>query len=282
MAKVAEEAGVIIVAGDTKVVEGRGKGQGNGSWDFAQDDRGVQDDGGVRTDSGSLIINTTGIGFPRVGGGTDSGGVGDGDSRLTSAAGAKPGDVIIVSGNLGDHHACILSARMNIQNGIKSDCGLLSPIADALYSAGVDVHVMRDVTRGGLATILNEVASSSDVSIELSEESIPASGEVKAFCSIMGLDPIYMGNEGKMIAVVPEADAEAAVAAMRGTEIGAGAAIIGRVMSGRDSRLRGNDIGVQVNDVEARGHDTGVTMRTRVGGTRRIDMLYGEGLPRIC
>jgi hydrogenase expression/formation protein HypE len=259
MAKASEEAGVIIIAGDTKVIEGQG---------------------------GSLIINTTGIGFPRAGGG--------GDSHLTSAAGAEPGDVVIVSGNLGDHHACILSARMNIQNGIKSDCGLLSPIADALYSADVDLHVMRDVTRGGLATVLNEIAGSSDVGIELIEKSIPASAEVKAFCSIMGLDPIYMGNEGKMIAIVSEADAETVVAAMRGTEIGTEATIIGRVIGGRDSRLRGNDSVVRGNDgggvcekddSVVRGNDgagAGVTMRTRVGGTRRIDMLYGEGLPRIC
>ena len=218
MARQAEEAGVKIVCGDTKVVGG----------------------------AGGLMINTTGIGM--IPGGVD-----------VSAANMKPGDKVIVSGTLGDHHATILSARMGIENGIESDCGCLKDITDALFEAGVTVHTMRDVTRGGMGTILNEIAGKSGCGIVLEEAAIPVKEEVKGFCGILGLDPLYMGNEGKMIAVVPGDQAEKALDAMRGTEHGKGAVIIGEVVEGN-----------------------AVHIKTPLGATRVLDVLYGEGLPRIC
>ncbi len=218
MAAQAREAGVIIAAGDTKVVEG----------------------------NGGLYINTTGIGLIPEG-------------RDVSSSNCRAGDVILCSGNLGDHHACILSHRMEIENDITSDCAALNDIVDALFDAGIDVRTMRDVTRGGLGTVINEIAGSSACKIELDEDSIPVSPQVKGFSDILGLDPLYMGNEGKMIAVVPEAQAEAALAAMRSAEHGKDAVMIGRVLEGE-----------------------GAFIKTRLGATRRFDVLYGEGLPRIC
>lgn len=218
MARQAAEAGVAIVAGDTKVVEG----------------------------NGGLCINTTGIGEIPA-------------DRDVSSAHGTPGDAIILSGNLGDHHACILSCRMGIENDIRSDCAALGDVVEALFAAGIEVHTMRDVTRGGLGTVINEIAASSGVRVELEEEAIPVHAEVRGFADILGLDPLYMGNEGKMIAVVPAAQADAALAAMRGTEHGKDAAVIGRILEG-----------------------AGAYMRTRLGATRRFDVLYGEGLPRIC
>ena len=218
MAGQAREAGVIIVAGDTKVVEG----------------------------NGGMYINTTGIGLIPEG-------------RDVSSANCEEGDVIICSGNLGDHHACILSHRMEIENNIKSDCAALNDIVDALFTAKINVKTMRDVTRGGLGTVINEIAESSACQIELEEEAIPVNPEVKGFADILGLDPLYMGNEGKMIAVVPAAQAEAALAAMHETQHGTEAQVIGCVKAGE-----------------------GAFIRTRLGATRRFDVLYGEGLPRIC
>ncbi len=218
MAAQAREAGVLIAAGDTKVVEG----------------------------SGGLYINTTGIGLIPEG-------------RDVSAANCRAGDKILLSGNLGDHHACILSARMEIDNEIHSDCGCLKDITEALFGEGIEVRTMRDVTRGGLGTILNEIADTSRCRIELSEESIPVSDEVRGFADILGLDPLYMGNEGKMVAVVPAAQAEKALELMRGTEHGKDAAIIGEIKEGN-----------------------GTFLTTRLGASRVLDVLYGEGLPRIC
>jgi len=183
--------------------------------------------------------------------------------KVPAAAGAREGDAVIVSGNLGDHHACILSARLALANGIRSDCAALTDVVDALYGPGADIHTMRDVTRGGLGTVLNEIAASSGVQIKLDEDSIPVTEEVRAFCGIMGLDPLYMGNEGKMIAIIAAKDAEKALEAMRKTEHGADACIIGHVAA-------------QASDMP------GVTMKTRIGGVRRIPVLQGEGLPRIC
>ena len=218
MAEQAEEAGVIVVAGDTKVIEG----------------------------NGGLYINTTGIGEIPAG-------------RDVSSRNCRPGDVVIVSGNLGDHHACILSHRMEIENDIKSDCAALNDITASLFDSGIDVKTMRDVTRGGLGTVLNEIADSSGCMIELDEESIPVLDEVRGFTEILGLDPLYMGNEGKMIAVVPGDEAERALEAMRSTVHGKDAQIIGVVKEG-----------------------SGAYIKTRLGATRRFDVLYGEGLPRIC
>ena len=218
MARQAKEAGVLIVAGDTKVVEG----------------------------SGGLYINTTGIGeIP--------------EDRNVSSSNCEPTDAIIVSGNLGDHHACILSHRMEIENDIQSDCAALNDIVDALFENGIRVKTMRDVTRGGLGTVLNEIADSSGCMIELDEEAIPVADNVRGFADILGLDPLYMGNEGKLIAVVPEADAERALEIVRKTVHGRNAAIIGYAREG-----------------------SGAYIKTRLGATRRFDVLYGEGLPRIC
>ncbi len=192
MARQAREAGVTVVAGDTKVVEG----------------------------NGGLYINTTGIGeIP--------------DGRNVSSANCRPGDVVILSGNLGDHHACILSDRMEIENDIASDCAALNDAVESLFQCGSDVKAMRDVTRGGLGTVINEIADSSGCMIELEEESIPVHADVKGFADILGLDPLYMGNEGKMIAVVPEAGTQIrALEAMRSTPHGKDAAIIGKVKEG--------------------------------------------------
>lgn len=220
-AQMANEAGVKIVAGDTKVIDNAGNEPG-------------------------LFINTTGIGVLPEG-------------RDISASNCRLGDAIIVSGNLGDHHACILSARMNIENNIKSDSTVLADIPNSLYENNIGISTMRDVTRGGLGTVLNEIAESSEVSIEISEDKIPVDAEVKGFCGIMGLDPLYMGNEGKMIVVVDGDDADKALELIRSTENGKDACIIGYVKEGN-----------------------GVFSKTKIGGTRKIDLLYGEGLPRIC
>ncbi|MDR1135078.1 MAG: hydrogenase expression/formation protein HypE [Clostridiales Family XIII bacterium] len=224
MAAEAAEAGVLIVAGDTKVVSG----------------------------AGGLYINTTGIGEVPKG-------------RVLSASSCGSGDVVILSGELGEHHACILSERMGIDNMIASDCACLGDVTEALFASGARVRAMRDVTRGGLGTVLNEIASASQCRIELAEESVPVSAAVKGFCGLMGLDPLYMGNEGKLVAFVAEDKAAEALAAVRSVCHGRNAAIIGAVSANIDGE-----------------RTAGVYMKTRLGGTRRIDVLYGEGLPRIC
>lgn len=196
--------------------------------------------------SGGLLINTTGIGVIP-------------EERDVSAANCMPGDKIILSGTLGDHHACILSSRMEIENSITSDCACLSDITDSLFSRNIKVRTMRDVTRGGLGTILNEIAESSRCGIEIREDALPIKDEVKGFSDILGLDPMYMGNEGKMIVVVPPDQAETALEVVKETDNGRDAAIIGEVREG-----------------------TGTILRTHLGGSRKIDVLYGEGLPRIC
>ena len=218
MAEEAAKTGVVIAAGDTKVVDGQG----------------------------GLYINTSGIGLIPAG-------------RAVRAANMKQGDKIILSGNLGDHQACIYSARMGIDNEIASDCGVLKDITDALYAAGVTPHTMRDVTRGGLGTILNELCKTAGCGMRIEESQIPVDEKVAGLAGILGLDPLYMANEGKMIAVVAEEDAEKALAAMHATEHGRNAAVIGAVTE-----------------------DTNVQLVTPLGGVRVLDVLYGEGLPRIC
>ena len=217
MAVTAKEAGVKIVAGDTKVVEG----------------------------SGGIYINTSGIGEIMKSG--------------ISISACKPGDAIILSGNLGEHHAAILSHRMGIENQIASDCAPLNSIVKNLLDEGIRVRCMRDVTRGGLATVLNEAAEQSLCGVEIWEEALPVSTEVRGFCDILGLDPLYMANEGKMIAVVPQNQAQKALNAVQRSKYGKNARIIGNVEEGK-----------------------GVRMKTRLRGSRNIDVLYGEGLPRIC
>lgn len=218
MADAAAEAGVSIVAGDTKVIEG---------------------DGGV-------YINTTGVCMV--------------DETIDiSASNCKVGDAILLSGTLGDHHAALLSARMGIENHIVSDAAPLCEMVERLLSAGVRIHALRDVTRGGLGSILCELADASRVQMRIEERALPLKAEVKAFCGLLGLDPLYMGNEGKLVAVVDAQDADRALELMRSSRYGADAAIIGSVEQGE-----------------------GVIMRTRLGGERRVSVLYGEGLPRIC
>ena len=195
--------------------------------------------------NGGVYINTSGIGEI----------VKNGVSILN----CRKGDAIILSGNLGEHHAAILSERMGIQNDIMSDSAPLNSIIQNLLNENINIHCMRDVTRGGLATILNEVASSSHSGVEIYENTLPISYEVTGFCDILGLDPLYMANEGKMIAVVPESQAKRALAAIKKSKYGKNAQIIGNVLEGK-----------------------GVTMNTNIGGKRIIDILYGEGLPRIC
>ena len=219
------EAGIVIAAADTKVVEG----------------------------NGGLFLNTTGIGTL-------------GRRRPIRADGGRPGDAVIVSGQLGDHHACILSHRLGIRNGIRSDCAVLLPLVDALRSRRITVHAMRDITRGGLATVLNELCLSSGVRCRMEESSIPVSAEVDAFCRILGLDPLYMGNEGKLLLFVPDNQSTQALHALHATEPGRHAVRIGTLLAPDPQNA----------------NRTRVVLHTRLGGERPVDSLSGEGLPRIC
>ncbi len=225
MAATAGEAGVAIVTGDTKVIEGKG--------------------------GGGLLINTAGIGF------LDEG-------RKVGPDQIKPGDKVIVSGTLGEHHAAILGCRMGMQNdSIFSDNAPLTAMVNALFGAGIPVRAMRDVTRGGLATVLNEFAKSSGLSVTVGEDKLPVLAPVRDFCGILGLDPLYMGNEGKLVAVVAPEAAEQALDIIRRSPFGENAAVIG-------------ETGKTYEDAPA------LYIRTPIGGTRVAGALYGEGLPRIC
>lgn len=218
MAATAREAGVQIVAGDTKVVEGKG----------------------------GLFINTAGLGERAVG--VD-----------ISAANLKPGDKLIVTGTLGDHHAVILTQRLQISLEAQSDCAPLNHMVQKLLAEGVNLHTVRDITRGGLATVANELAATSKVKILLEEEKIPVNEAVKGLCGILGLEPINMGNEGKLLIAIPAEEAEKALELIKADKYGAEAAIVGEVMEGK-----------------------GVRLQTALGGSRRVLPLRGEGLPRIC
>lgn len=218
MADTANEAGVTVICGDTKVIEG----------------------------NGGIYINTTGVGFVKA-------------STDIVSTNLREGDAVVVSGTMGDHHATILSARMDIENGIESDNAPLGEMVREMLKQGIELHAMRDVTRGGLGTVLNELAKASHINIELTEEKIPVSSEVKAFAKILGLNIMHMGNEGKLVAVMPKEQAEKAVGIIKKCKYGENAAIIGEVKSG-----------------------SGVTMITPIGGIRQVNVLYGEGLPRIC
>ncbi|MDR3515876.1 MAG: hydrogenase expression/formation protein HypE [Azospirillaceae bacterium] len=224
MAAAARDAGVTIVTGDTKVVE-RGKGDG-------------------------VFINTTGIG--RV-----PAGVGPSGDR------ARPGDVILLSGSIGDHGVAIMSSResLSFDTTIRSDSAALNGLVAAMVGAVPDIHVLRDPTRGGLATTLNEIAQQSRVGISIREDSVPIKPEVNAACELLGLDPLYVANEGKLIAICAAADADRLLAAMRSHPQGQNAAAIGTV--------------------HADPHHF-VQMKTAFGGQRIVDWLSGEQLPRIC
>lgn len=225
MAKTAAEAGVAIVTGDTKVVN-------KGSCD-------------------KLFINTAGIGVIREG-------------ITLGADKAQPGDVVLVNGLLGDHGAAILAARgdMELSTDIQSDCAPLQGLIEQVLKAAPNTRFIRDATRGGIASVLNELAETSAVEIEIVENKTPIRAEVKGFCEILGLDPLYLANEGKLVIVVPREESEAALAAMKHHPLGQDAARIGTILEqGRAGR---------------------VTMQTLFGGKRIVDMLVGEQLPRIC
>jgi hydrogenase expression/formation protein HypE len=228
MAETAREAGVKIITGDTKVIENKGGEAG-------------------------LIINTSGVGFI------------DDDLQVPGPFNLQDNDRIIISGNLGDHHAAILGKRMGIENSIVSDAAPLREMVMKLIENGVKVHAMRDVTRGGLGTVLNEFAESSKCNIELEETSLPVSPAVKDFCGMLGLDPLYMGNEGKMVLSVAAEDADRAVSLIRDSKYGENACIIGEVHK---------------NDGSADIHN--VVLCTKIGGKRIVGLMFGEGLPRIC
>ena len=224
MAAAARAAGVTIVTGDTKVVQ-RGKGDG-------------------------CYINTAGVG------------VIERDVSL-GAAGVKPGDTVLVSGPIGDHGVTILLARgeLDIVSDITSDTAALGGLVDSLLDATGAVRCLRDATRGGVATILNEVAKAADVAVVIDERAIPVRPEVRGACEILGIDPLYVACEGRLVAIVDGAGAQTALAAMRAHPTGAGAAIIGTV--------KDDPPGL-------------VLLKTQFGGTRIVDLLVGDPLPRIC
>jgi hydrogenase expression/formation protein HypE len=220
----ARAAGVEIATGDTKVVEA---GHGDG-----------------------VYINTAGIGL-----------VPDGvDIRPQRA---EPGDVVIVSGPIGVHGVAVMSVREGLEFGteIESDCAALGGLVEAMLAVTPDLHVLRDPTRGGLAAALNEIARAASVGVLLQERAVPVPSEVANACAILGLDPLYVANEGKLVAFVPRAEAEAVLAAMRAHPLGAQAAVIGECVD---------------------SHPGMVVARTGLGGTRVVDLPIGEQLPRIC
>ncbi len=224
MKAAADAAGVAIVTGDTKVVP-----------------RGSAD---------KLFINTAGVGVVPPG-------------RDPSAANARPGDVILINGFVGDHGAAIVDARgeLALENSIESDCQALNGLVEALFAVCPEVRCLRDATRGGVASVLNEFATASGTAMRIEERALPVREEVRGVCEILGLDPLYLANEGKLVAVVPPEAADAALSALRSHPAGREAAIIGEV---RDSPAGT------------------VVLVTAFGGERVVDMLVGEQLPRIC
>lgn len=224
MRQAADEAGVTIVTGDTKVVP---KGKGD-----------------------KIFINTTGIGVIAEG-------------VNISAENCKPGDKVIVNGFVGDHGAAILNARGDLALDVElaTDCQPLHGLMQAMLEVCPELHAVRDASRGGVATVLNEFAESSEVSIRLFENKIPVRDEVRGVCEILGLDALYFANEGKLVAVVPAEKADAVLEVMQAHPAGQGSAIIGEVLEGYSGR---------------------VLVQTGFGGERILDMLVGEQLPRIC
>ncbi len=222
--KAAEEAKVTIIAGDTKVVN-----------------RGQAD---------KLFITTSGVGI--VPPGVD-----------ISGANARAGDKILLSGTIGDHGIAIMSRREGLKFSmtLKSDCAPLNKLVAQMLEVSPRIHCLRDPTRGGLATTLNELAGQSNMGIVIEEAKIPVKEEVKAACELLGLDPIYVANEGKLVAIVDRADADKILVRMKKNRYGRDAAVIGEVTS---------------------KHPGKVVMKTRLGPSRIVDMLSGELLPRIC
>jgi len=224
MQAAAAEAGVTVVAGDTKVVD-RGKGD-------------------------QIFITTTGIGLIPHG-------------RALSVASARPGDRVVVSGTIGDHGMAIMSVRegLEFETALESDTAALNGLTELMLRSCDGIRAMRDPTRGGVSSALNEIAAASGVGVELVERALPLRDSVKAACEILGLDPLYVANEGKLIAIVAAAQADDLVSAMRTHPLGRDAAVIGAVVA------------------EHRGT---VVMKSVAGGSRIVPMLAGEQLPRIC
>jgi len=224
MAAACKQASVNIATGDTKVVQ---KGHGDG-----------------------LYINTSGIGI--IPEGID-----------IAPQNARPGDVVLVSGTMGDHGMAIMSVREGLQfeTTIQSDTASLNGLVEAMLAVTTNIHCLRDATRGGLAAVLNELAEASQVGIEFNEKKVPLRPEVNAACEMLGLDPFYVANEGKLVAIVAEEATEQVLAAMHRHEYGKDAAIIGKVLA---------------------AHPGLVTAKTAIGGLRVVDLPAGELLPRIC
>ncbi len=224
MEAAAKTAGVQLVTGDTKVVD-RGKGD-------------------------KIFINTSGIGIIP-------------DGVNINPRRVKLGDKIILSGTIADHGIAIMSVRegLEFETQIESDCAPLNGLVATMFEASQEIHVLRDPTRGGVASVLNEIAESADIGITIFEDLIPVSDEVKGACEILGFDPLYVANEGKLLAFVFPKVADKVLAAMRTHPFGKNAVIIGEV---------GHD------------HKGMVIMKTQIGGSRVVDMLSGEQLPRIC
>jgi len=222
--RAAEAAGVQVVTGDTKVVE---KGKGDG-----------------------LFINTSGIGLAPAG-------------IELSASKARPGDRVLLSGSIGEHGIAILAKRegLEFEGALASDSAALHTLVAEMLAAGGEIRCMRDPTRGGVSSALNEIAAQAGVGVEIDERAIPVREEVKGACEMLGLDPLYVANEGKLIAIVAPEAADAILAAMRRHPLGAHSADIGAVTA---------------------AHPGIVTMRTVVGPSRMVDMLAGDQLPRIC
>lgn len=223
MENTAQDAGVEIVAGDTKVVE---KGEGDG-----------------------IFINTSGVGYI--------------DLAPPLPRDIRVGDRIVVNGSLGDHGVAVLSARagLGLESEIESDCAPLNHLISEILSVSDKIRFMRDPTRGGLATTLNEIVEGKDCGIVIEEKLIPVRDSVRGACELLGFDPLYIANEGKVVVVVGEEDASQVAEQMRGHELGQDAQVIGRVVS------------------EPKGR---VCLKTLAGGTRIVDMMIGDQLPRIC
>jgi hydrogenase expression/formation protein HypE len=224
MKQAAEAAGIQLVTGDTKVVD-HGKGD-------------------------KLFINTSGIGIIP-------------DGVQINPKQAKPGDKIILSGSIAEHGIAIMSVRegLEFETQIESDCTSLNGLVEVMLAASKNIHVLRDPTRGGVASALNEIAESAQVGISIREEQIPVSEQVRGACEILGFDPLYVANEGKLIAFVSAEAADNVLKAMRAHPLGKNATLIGEVIT---------------------NHPSTVIMKTRIGGSRVVDMLSGEQLPRIC
>jgi len=222
--RAAEEAAVKIVTGDTKVVH-----------------RGSAD---------KLFINTAGIGI--IPEGVD-----------ISGSNATPGDKVLLSGPIGEHGIAVLSQRegLSFSTRLESDCAPLNSLVAEMLQASPNIHCLRDPTRGGLATTLNELSKQSQVSIRIDEEKVPVCEEVLAACEMLGLDPLYVANEGRLVAIVPAEDVDKVLKAMRGNHYGKEASLIGEVRAEHPGR---------------------VVMKTRLGASRIVDMLVGDPLPRIC